>query len=222
MIRCVVFDFDGTLVMSNDIKRQGFLEVAGGFDKGPERMKAILAAPRGDRAAILRCFAEEIGAQAEVEDLVYRYTAWCEERILFCPERPGAAQALGRLRRAGLRIHLNSATPTEALQSLVDRRYAPGTFDGVHGGHGVKVGNLRAIQAAEGVQAKEVAMVGDGVDDRAAAEELGCVFVGVNQGTLSHESGCGRLLDDLGGLHAVLGLCDAVGREGGSEPFRRL
>ena len=96
MIRCVVFDFDGTVVLSNDIKREGFFAVVSAIPEGCSRMAAILSNPPGDRYAIFDTFASETGTLSS--DLVDSYSSWCEERILTCPERHGAERVIYELR----------------------------------------------------------------------------------------------------------------------------
>jgi phosphoglycolate phosphatase len=202
MIRCVVFDFDGTLVLSNDIKREGFFASVAECSGGAERMTAILARPPGDRYAIFRRFAEEAGGDAD--ELAAWYGNWCEKRILVSPERPGAALALTQLRHAGVSVHVNSATPTVLLRSLVLRRYGEGSFNGVHGGHGAKVANLEAVLRQEQLLPASLAMVGDGIDDRDAALTVGCRFVGVGGGTLAAAAPDENLLDTLECLWPLL------------------
>lgn len=203
MIRCIVWDFDGTLVLSNGIKRDGFLVLADEVPGGRAAMEDILAAPPGDRTAILAAFATRFGG--DPAGLVRRYSAWCEGQILVCPERPGAGLVLARARAAGLRQHINSATPTQPLRTVVRRRYGDGVFDGIRGGHGAKVANLLAIMAEEGLDPAQVAMIGDGEDDRAAAREVGCRFFGVADGTLSRLPDCGPLVGDLSELWPLPG-----------------
>lgn len=204
MIRCVVFDFDGTLVHSNAIKRDGFLAVAARHPGGVEIMEDILADPPGDRHAIIGRFAARIGADGEAARLVEDYGRYCTEHILTCPARAGADTALAALRRARLRLHINSATPTEPLREVIARRYASGTFDGVHGGFGAKVVNLRSIVEIEGIGPAEMAMVGDGIDDRNAADETGVHFFGVAEGTLAEATGGDGLISDLGALPQLI------------------
>ena len=195
MIRCVVFDFDGTLVLSNRIKRDTFLDVAADFPDGPAVMAGILQRSPGDRAAIASEFAAAVGAASEAGNLIDRYTGLCEQRIAACPDRAGAAELLTSLRQRRVRLHVNSSTPADALQRLVSLRYPGGTFDGVHGGYGCKLWNLRAIARHDRIDAGEVAMVGDGTDDMAAAREFGCRFIGVAGGTLSAQRE--PLIEDL-------------------------
>lgn len=202
MIRCVVFDFDGTLLLSNEIKREGFFAAVAGYPDGLERMARILAHPPGDRYAIFRSFAQEVGGDAN--ELAIKYSNWCEERILTCPERPGAALALAQLRRVGIKVHVNSATPTAPLRSVVLRRYGAASFNGVHGGHGAKLANLEAILRQEQLPPSSLAMVGDGIDDRDAALAVGCRFVGVGGGTLAAAAPDEDLLDTLESLWPTL------------------
>ena len=56
MIRCVAFDFDGTLVLSNEIKGGFFFEVASNFPGGKSCMESILLDQSGDRYAIINKF----------------------------------------------------------------------------------------------------------------------------------------------------------------------
>lgn len=202
MIRCVVFDFDGTLVMSNAIKRDGFFAVTAEIPGSAEAMTALLADPPGDRFAIFAAFSARFGQDAG--EMAEAYGAWCEAAILAAPERPGATEALAALRRDGLRIWINSATPEAPLRAIVKARYAAGSFDGILGGHNRKVANLRAVMSAEGLAPDELLMVGDGIDDKAGAAEVGCRFVGLDQGTLSLSSDPGPMIADLRDLAPLL------------------
>lgn len=68
MIRCVVFDFDGTLVRSDNIKRASFLAVVRNFDPHGELMARVLTEQPGDRHAIFKRFVEvtPAGCQASI------------------------------------------------------------------------------------------------------------------------------------------------------------
>lgn len=195
MIRAVVFDFDGTLVLSNGIKRDGFFAIAADFPGGSEFIAGILANLPGDRYAIFSAFAERYSADGLA--LVSRYSDWCEDRIVHCPERTGAAALLNTLKRSHASVYVISATPPVPLRAIVKRRYPPDTFDGVFGGHGGKVRNLRAVLSGARLEAQEILVVGDGIDDYRAALTVGCAFAGVAGGTLAEAALSVPLLSDL-------------------------
>jgi phosphoglycolate phosphatase len=209
VIRCVVFDFDGTLVLSNEIKREGFFTVARRFADGESNIERILRQVDGDRVAILTAFAELEGV-ANANELIDCYTRWCEDRIVACPERSGASEALDQMRRAGLQIHLSSATPVDSLTAIVQRRYPPDTFDGIHGGHAQKPAVLRSLVSQHVRQPTEMLCVGDGIDDCDAAAAVGCRFVGVSGGSLQEKRGRDTLLDDLKNLWPLVATMDST------------
>ena len=64
MIRCIVFDFDGTLVASNHIKLQVFYEVTHSYDPSGSTVTRILKQyPNKDRYGIFLEIAHELLGQ---------------------------------------------------------------------------------------------------------------------------------------------------------------
>jgi phosphoglycolate phosphatase len=195
MIRCVVFDFDGTVVLSNHIKREGFFEAVSGFPGGRSHMSAILSNPPGDRYAIFDRFAAITCASST--NLAEIYTNWCEERILRCPERHGMGKLIPTLRAKGINIYLNSSTPETPLCSIISRRYGLSFFDGIYGGPCEKAENLRMILSREGIRPTELVVIGDGTDDWDAANRIGCYFIGVPDGSLASANCEGILVSNI-------------------------
>ena len=66
-------------------------------------------------------------------------------------------------------IFLNTATPVEEVQGILENRGLASLFDGVYGSPASKLENLQAIADRLGLQPDEILFVGDGEDDRAAA-----------------------------------------------------
>jgi phosphoglycolate phosphatase len=180
MIRCVVFDFDGTLVHSNEIKRSAFFEVAGDFPGGGAVMERILRCAEGrDRYWVFARFADAMPEAPPAAELAQRYTKICRERIVQVPEVTGASANLDLLRSDGLRLFLSSATPRAPLLDIVGLRRMGRHFEAVYGAPESKLANLQAIRSRVECAPEEMVVVGDGESDRSSAQGLGCHFVAV-------------------------------------------
>ena len=105
MIRGIVFDFDGTLVVSNHIKRQAFCEVTNAYDPSGTTVTRILQCfPNKDRYDIFLEIAHELSLQKRTpknqrpEPLATQwaetYTCRCEQAIATCEEVSGTSETL--------------------------------------------------------------------------------------------------------------------------------
>jgi len=216
MIQCVAFDFDGTLVDSNEIKRRSFFEVVAEHDPDGAIATEVLDEIRpGDRYAVTREMARILGERGMIPAEADRKTladAWaadygrrCEEAVSRCPEIPGAGAALSWLDDRGIACYINSATPEKSLQRTVEGRAMGRRFQRVLGAPASKLANLERIREHASCTKGALLMVGDGDDDRSAAADFGCPFVAVvRPGPSRFEGEPAIRIGDLGELAGVV------------------
>jgi phosphoglycolate phosphatase-like HAD superfamily hydrolase len=185
VIRVAVFDFDGTLVDSNAIKRRCLDEVVADLPGGADAL-AIARRAGGDRYAMFAAVARRLRPDADASDtatfgrtLADDYTRRCFTAIAAAPERRGAGAALDALARRGVRLWVASATPERDLAPLLRARGIDALFEGALGSPRTKLQSLRTVLEAEGVSPRQTVMVGDGDDDAAAAARAGTWYVAV-------------------------------------------
>lgn len=184
MIRCAVFDFDGTLVDSNEIKRSTFYEITGHIPAAAAALDSILSEPAaGDRYDIFQTLIKRVDCRgAKAEELAETYGMRCEARILGTLDVSTVTGTIDRLIAGGIAVFVNSATPESDLVRLLARTSLLHRLEGIYGRPCSKTENLRRILAEHRRLPQEVVVVGDGEDDYASALEAGCHFVAVNSG----------------------------------------
>ena len=193
MIGGIVFDFDGTLVDSNHIKLNTFYEVTKSHDPSGSTVTRILKLfPHKDRYGIFQAIVRELfikdlvtepnNLEALAAEWAEAYTFICEQAIKTCDEVSGASETLQWISRQNIPIYINSRTPTTTLKRLITLRSLNSYVSEIYGAPESKSENLRHIQNQIQAKPKEILFVGDSEDDREAAIEVGCHFVGVTLG----------------------------------------
>ncbi len=175
----LVFDFDGTLVDSNALKRRAYGEAAARFPQAAVHVEQVLDAPvQGDRFWVMAKVAEALGRPEAAGELLERYETLTRTGILARLADGWAAAFLGCIASRGHRVYVNSATPQSALAAILETAGLASMLAGFRGGFGRKSENLRAILSAEA--AAHATVVGDGADDVASAAACGCSCIRVD------------------------------------------
>ena len=186
-VRHAVFDFDGTLVDSNRVKRDGFLAIAARHPDGVECMHRILDDEPGDRSAKIAAYVARMRATSaeftgDVDMLLETYSAAVDSEVVNAAEMADAQPLLKALRDGGVACYLSSATPISNLRRIIERRSWANYFDGVFGHPDSKEQTLERLIRCNGGDPMEFAVIGDGEDDRASAKAVGCRFFSVGEG----------------------------------------
>jgi phosphoglycolate phosphatase-like HAD superfamily hydrolase len=202
MIKCVVFDFDGTLIESNEIKRRAFYEVTKNLVDAGILLDKILSYPdSGDRYDIFDTLIIELKLVREVfvsaSKLSDSYTKICEYEISRAPEIKGAVKTIKELRSLGVKIFISSATPEITLQKIIDMRGWKDMINMALGSPDSKIDHLQTILTKNKYSISEVVYVGDSEIDRDAALLVGCRFVGIGKDWSRFSSKPSTLLNTL-------------------------
>jgi beta-phosphoglucomutase len=209
--RVVVFDFDGVIVESTDVKDAAYRTL---FSVHPKQLDEIMRL-HFDHVGLSRyeqfrmIYEQILGLpfdDAERDRLDRAFSSLVVEAVVACPIVPGTTELLERLHETHA-LFVASATPEGELQEIVRRRGLAPYFRGVHGAPARKADILRRVLAETDAARSELLFVGDAPSDFAAASEVGVPFAGrLRAGRPSHfpENGPVVVIDDLHGLLRVL------------------
>lgn len=204
MIKAVCFDFDGTLVDSNRVKKDAFFLLASRFPGGAAFVENLLYQnPPLDRFDVLNRLAERYRlSNNQHKHLVTEFTATVHQKVVEADLMPGVMGCLEKLAQKKLFLAINSATPEKELKAIIKDRNLLGWFHTIKGRPSSKSENLNAILSNQGLHPTEVLIIGDGADDQDYAEVAGCQFQPVFDFRGTQAVSCQKL-DDLTELNLL-------------------
>jgi len=184
MIRGVIFDFDGTLVDSNDIKRKSFYSVTKDIAGAGNLLDKILSTPEsGDRYDIFETLSKELklvnNINVESSKLSNHYTELCEYEVSRAPEIEGVSKTVNELKKTGVKLFISSATPENTLKRIIEMRKWNEMFDMVLGSPYSKIDHVAKILKDNNLTVSDILYVGDSEVDKNTALKIGCKFIGI-------------------------------------------
>ncbi|QHA06973.1 HAD hydrolase-like protein [Streptomyces broussonetiae] len=186
--RLVVFDLDGVLVDSNELKVECMREALAEF--GPELVDPYVhefrrTFGRSRREHFLAFHQDHLGgeqATGERFETFYErcaggYAELLAERYPKAPLCPDADRLVRALSARGLPLYVATGTLTAEAERVLDGHGLVGEFRAVLGGEEPKARRLAAALSAEGAAPGEAVLLGDSRQDLLAAQAVGMGFV---------------------------------------------
>ncbi len=178
----VIFDFDGVLVESVNVKTEAFARVFEPY--GAEAVKTMVdyhldngGVSRFDKFRYFyRHVLDKPMTDTDMQQLCDNFSALVVSRVVEAPWVAGAEAFLDRHHRA-LELFVVSATPEKELKAIISRRGMDKYFKTVFGAPKDKAVAVAEICAAGGETAGTV-FVGDALADFEAAKSASLKFIG--------------------------------------------
>jgi phosphoglycolate phosphatase-like HAD superfamily hydrolase len=212
MISTVIFDFDGVIVDSVDIKGQAFCHL---FRDQPEEIRQQIADLHANHAGMTRyekfkiiCqeFLNQPATAADLERLSAEFSRFCVEKIISTAYIRGAFEFISK-HYTDYDLYVASSAPESELKEIVNRRGIGGFFKATFGTPRKKLDICRAILEENQLPPQKVAFIGDSISDYEVARQCGTHFIGrvdENSQDLLSKQPLRIKLRDLSSLNDVL------------------
>lgn len=180
MIKCLIFDFDGVIAESVDVKTEAFGEL---FKDYPQHLKNITdyhlangGMSRFDKFRhIYKNILKEQLSDDKFSELCRRFKELVAEKVVNSPYVKGARELLDSCLGRYV-MFVVSGTPEDEIKMIVHRRGLEKYFSDVYGSPETKTELIKKI-IRNGFAPREAVFVGDSINDYSAAIETGIYFI---------------------------------------------
>lgn len=187
MVKAIIFDFDGVILESANIKTESFKEMVSDY---PESIANEFVEYHRQHMGIsrfvkFRYFFEQIlkedYTKQKEEEWGERFRQITLNKVLNCPFVPGAEEFLKKhYEKKDLFLFVASGTPMQELKEEIVKRGLEQYFEGYYGTPDTKVQITNKILKQYKIEPDEAIFVGDASADMQAAKSTGLCFVGRN------------------------------------------
>jgi len=182
MIRAVIFDFDGVIVESVDVKTKAFAELYKPYGEVVvqqviEHHQANGGVSRFDK--FKKYHGDFLGtaiSKDEIAELADQFSQLVLEKVVQAPFVPGAQKFLKRNYQK-YKLFISSATPQMEVRGICRRRNLIDFFCEIFGSPESKASHIDKILTNYEFKSHEVVFVGDALSDLQAAEVHGLDFI---------------------------------------------
>jgi phosphoglycolate phosphatase-like HAD superfamily hydrolase len=181
-----IFDFDGVLTDSVDVKTQAFAEIYRSY--GTQVVEQVIAhhAINGgmSRTNKFKYYHKKfLGLQITLDEIEYLseiFSGLVVEKIIKSDEVEGVSNILEYCKHKNFICTITSATPEDELRKIVELRGWTELFKFVYGSPESKVDNIEKTLRVTSLSKSEAIFFGDSINDYIAAKVSNIDFIGIN------------------------------------------
>ena len=187
MIKAIILDFDGTIADSVDIKTKAFAELYKPYGDNIVRkvVEYHLAHGGTSRYDKFRFFHKQFLKidlrEFEVKELSENFSKLVIDKVVGAPYIPGAFEFISNYYHI-YDMYISTATPTDEIYEILNRKKLTQYFKGIKGSPGSKVDHVSQIITEKKYFLNEIIFIGDSDYDKKAAKRNKILFVAVLSG----------------------------------------
>jgi phosphoglycolate phosphatase-like HAD superfamily hydrolase len=209
-IKIIIFDFDGVLVESVEIKNLAFSQLF--LNKSSDLVTKISdfciinpgVTRRKKFSHILGEILQEDPTEEKLHDLDVRFSKLTNEQIIGGSEVDGATTFLKN--NKDYKLFIASASPQKDLEYIVEKKGWGPYFNKIYGTPLTKCEIITDILKRESSNGSDVVLVGDTIHDQSAAFESSVLFIArVRESYIQWKDPPQLMVDDLQSLEEILG-----------------
>lgn len=181
----VLFDFDGVIVDSVNIKTEAFAQMFRPFGREVEESVVRFHLENGGMSRYDKFrywYKNYLGIEIDkkkIEELSIQFSNIVLEKVIAAEYIPGAVNTLQKLNEHGIPCFIVSATPSEEIQLIVNEKKINHFFCKVLGSPATKEQNINTIIRKYGYDRERCLFFGDSMQDYLAAKNTGIKFIGI-------------------------------------------
>ena len=183
-IKILIYDFDGVICQSVNIKTEAFRELYKHQSKdkiekfidfhykygGVSRFKKI----EHMETKILK----KKKKMKEINDLAMKFSELVKDKVINSDYVDGAAYFIKKNSKL-FKQYICTGTPDDEINKIVEGKHITNYFDGVYGSPSTKVEIIERILKQNKIDSDKVVFFGDALTDYKAAMITGCKFIGI-------------------------------------------
>ena len=185
LIKAIIFDFDGVILNSTEIKTNAFINI---FEKKYKKFLPKIIEHHKNNLGIsrynkLKIYLQEfIGIEFTNKDInlfANKFSLYCLKKILRCNFIPGVKKFLEDNSDEYL-YFISSGTPTKELNYICKKRKIKHYFQNIYGSPHTKTTHIKKISRKFKLKPKEIIFIGDSLSDYKIAKKNNLNFIGIN------------------------------------------
>jgi HAD superfamily hydrolase (TIGR01549 family) len=210
-IKAIIFDFDGVIVESVDVKTKAFAKIF--EDEGEEVVRQVtdfhLKNGGVSRVNKFKYYYKEILrrslSEEKLEELCNTFSRLVTNEVINSPYVNGAKEFLESY-YGKIDLYIASGTPEGELREIVRRRGMDIFFKGIYGSPRQKGEIAKTIIRQNSYYSKEVIFIGDSTTDLKGAQDSGIRFIGrvADHGNNPFEDLDVKVLKDLNDIEMII------------------
>jgi len=183
MIKVIIFDFDGVIADSNNVKTEAFVQL---FDRYPPHLKETIGRFHLQNGGMSRFekfryiyenFIKEPLSNERFDKLCRDFKRFVVDRVVNVPLINGVKNFLEENKNR-YKFYIVSGTPDEEIKDIVKRRGLGVYFSDVYGSPRSKEELIKAVLKENDYSPEDVVFLGDSINDYEGAKGAGVKFVG--------------------------------------------